>query len=239
MKNIIKFSVILIAITSYQLSFGQDTLHLDFGNTQTVPDKEMEDKIVAWGKTLNGKRQDIKVRAYYHKADFKEFAQKRLDEMYLSLNRKVRELINIKEQEVKKGENYQRVRVDIIYWAEGSDPKSLEKKKEADEKAAKEVEKKKKDEGKSGKSDKGKDKKEVEKKDEKKEVKKDDKKSDADQKKEAEKQKKEEEKAKKEAEKKLKEEEKKAKEEAEKAKKEEEKRKKEEEKAKKEAEKKK
>jgi hypothetical protein len=99
---------------------AQDTLHLDFGNTQTVPDKAMEDKIVAWGKTLNGQKQNIKVYAYYHKGEFKQFAQQRLDEMYLSINRKVRDLVNIKEQETKKGDNYQRTRVDIIYWAEGS-----------------------------------------------------------------------------------------------------------------------
>lgn len=157
MKKIIKLSVILIAITSFQLSFGQDTLHLDFGNTQTVPDKAMEDKIVAWGKTLNGKKQDIKVRAYYHKADFKEFAQKRLDEMYLSLNRKVRDVINIKEQEVKKGDNYQRVRVDIIYWPTGMDEKSLAKDNKKDAKEDKKEDKKEKEDKKSDKKDSKKD----------------------------------------------------------------------------------
>lgn len=137
MKNSIKLSVLVLAIISIQQVYAQDTLHLDFGNTQTVPDKAMEDKIVAWGKTLGGKKQDIKVRAYYHKADFKEFAQKRLDEMYLSINRKVRDLVNIKEQETKKGENYQRTRVDIIYWPAGTDEKSMAKDTKKDTKDTK------------------------------------------------------------------------------------------------------
>jgi len=120
-KVISKLFLFLMLLTAFICPVkAQDTLHLDFGNTQTVPDKAMEDKIVAWGKTLDGQKQNIKVYAYYHKGEFKQFAQQRLDEMYLSINRKVRDLVNIKEQETKKGENYQRTRVDIIYWAEGS-----------------------------------------------------------------------------------------------------------------------
>jgi len=219
------FSTVLVLLISMAVK-AQDTLHLDFGNTQVVPDKPMEDKIVAWGKTLNGKKQDIMIVAYYHKSEFKKFAEQRVEEMFLSVNRKVRSLVNIKSQEAKKGEDYQRTRVDIIYYPEGQDAKSVAEKKKAEEKAKKEEEKKSKEtEKKSGK------------KEEKKEEKTSDKKVTADEKKEAERLKKEEEKAKKDAEKKKKEEEEKAKKEAEKQKKEEEKKKKEEEKAKKEAEK--
>ncbi len=239
LKNLCSILLVLFISTAAK---AQDTLHLDFGNTQVVPDKPMEDKIVAWGKTLNGKKQDIMIVAYYHKGEFKKFAEQRLEEMFLSVNRKVRNLVNIKSQEAKKGDDYQRTRVDIIYYPEGQDAKSVAEKKKADEKAAKEAEEKKKKEDKNGsKKDDKKDsskeaKKETKEEVKKEEAKKDDKKSDskaaADAKKEADKLKKEEEKKKKE-------EEKKAKEEADKAKKEEEKRKKEEEKAKKEAEKKK
>lgn len=145
MKNIIKTITLALSIFSLNQAFSQDTLHLDFGATQTAPDKAMEDKIVAWGKTLNGKKQDINIIAYYHKGEFKKFAEQRVEEMFLSVNRKVRDLVTIKTQEAQKGENYQRTRVDIIYWAEGSDPKTMADKKKAEEKAAKDAEKKKKE----------------------------------------------------------------------------------------------
>lgn len=138
-------SILLVLFISTAVK-AQDTLHLDFGNTQVVPDKPMEDKIVAWGKTLNGKKQDIMIVAYYHKGEFKKFAEQRLEEMFLSVNRNVRNLVNIKSQESKKGDDYQRTRVDIIYYPEGQDAKSVAEKKKADEKAAKEAEKKKKEE---------------------------------------------------------------------------------------------
>ncbi len=145
MKNIIKTITLALGIFCVNQGFSQDTLHLDFKATQTVPDKVIEDKIVAWGKTLNGKKQDINIVAYYHKGEFKKFAEQRVEEMFLSVNRKVRDLVNIKTQEAQKGENYQRTRVDIIYWAQGSDPKTMADKKKAEEKAAKEAEKKKKE----------------------------------------------------------------------------------------------
>lgn len=143
--------ILLICLIAFACPVNaQDTLHLDFGNTQVVPDEKMEAKIVAWGKTLNGKKQDINVFAYFHKGEFKQFAQQRLDEMYLSINRKVRDLVNIKLQEVKKGENYQRTRVDIIYWPEGSNPKAGGKKKDD---VAKEDKKDKKEDKKDDKKD--------------------------------------------------------------------------------------
>ncbi len=158
MKNIIKTLSLTLIIISANKGFSQDTLHLDFKATQTVPDKVIEDKIVAWGKTLNGKKQDINIVAYYHKGEFKKFAEQRLEEMFLSVNRKVRELVNIKTQEAVKGDDYQRTRVDIIYWPEGQDAKTMAAKKKADEKAAKEAaEKKKKDDEKLAKDAKDKD----------------------------------------------------------------------------------
>jgi hypothetical protein len=137
------FSILILLIVSSSLK-AQDTLHLDFGNIQVAPDKAMEDKLVAWGKTLNGKKQDIMIVAYYHKNDFKKFADQRVEEMFLSVNRKVRNLVNIKSQESKKGEDFQRTRVDIIYYPEGQDPKSMAEKKKAEEKAAKDAAAKKK-----------------------------------------------------------------------------------------------
>ena len=160
MQKIIKLTTIALAIIFSKQVSAQDTLHLDFGATQTTPDKAIEDKIVAWGKTLNGKKQDINIVAYYHKGEFKKFAEQRVEEMFLSVNRKVRDLVNIKTQEALKGENYQRTRVDIIYWPTGMDTKTVEAKKKEEEKAKKEEEKKKKEAEKSDKSVKKEDKKE-------------------------------------------------------------------------------
>src|SRR5258706_15226869 len=127
MKKIIKFITLALTVICFDPLFSQDTLHLDFGNTQTVPDKVIEDKIVAWGKTLGGKKQNIDIVAYYHKADFKKFAEQRVEEMFLSVNRKVRDLVVIKKQEAKKGDSFQRTRVDIIYSPQGWDGKSSTK----------------------------------------------------------------------------------------------------------------
>ncbi|MBK6523448.1 MAG: hypothetical protein IPG08_14645 [Sphingobacteriaceae bacterium] len=59
MQKIIKLTTIALAIIFSKQVSAQDTLHLDFGATQTTPDKAIEDKIVAWGKTLNGKSRTL------------------------------------------------------------------------------------------------------------------------------------------------------------------------------------
>lgn len=115
LTNLLVKAFILTAVCVNSSIAQSDTLHLDFKPTQTSPDAAMEDMIVKWGKTLKGERVDVNIVAYYHKSDFKKYADIRLDEIFLSLNRKVRELITIKSQDSKKGKDYQRTRVDIIY----------------------------------------------------------------------------------------------------------------------------
>lgn len=105
---------IVFALGSIVLK-AQDTLHLDFHHTQvTVPDS-IQKKIENWAKGLNGQHVNISVYGYFHRPEFKKFAQQRCDEMFLVLNRKARSLITIDFIGPKKGEDYQRTRVDIVY----------------------------------------------------------------------------------------------------------------------------
>lgn len=129
------FKTLLLSFVFVNAIVAQsDTLHLNFAPTQTVPNDTIEARIVKWGKSLKGQHVDIDVVAYYHKSDFKKLADTRVDEMYLSLNRKVRDLITIKSQGSKKGKDSQRTRVDIIYWPSGTDGKAAVADKKKDDK---------------------------------------------------------------------------------------------------------
>jgi hypothetical protein len=92
-----------------------DTLHLYYSNIAVTPHDTTLAKMDKWIKSLNGRHQDIRVVAYYHKFEFKKYAQERLDEMFLTINRKARSLFTITEQVAQKGKDYQRTTVDIIY----------------------------------------------------------------------------------------------------------------------------
>jgi hypothetical protein len=92
-----------------------DTLHLYYSNIAVTPHDTTQAKMDKWIKSLNGKHQDIRIVAYYHKFEFKKYAQERLDEMFLIINRKARSLFTITEQVAQKGKDYQRTTVDIIY----------------------------------------------------------------------------------------------------------------------------
>jgi len=135
-------SLVLILVFVNSGIAQSDTLHLNFAPTQTVPNDSIEARIVKWGKSLKGQKVDIDVVAYYHKSDFKNLADARVDEMYLSLNRKVRDLITIKSQGSKKGKDSQRTRVDIIYRPAGTDPKAVANTKKEDKKEDKKADKK-------------------------------------------------------------------------------------------------
>jgi hypothetical protein len=109
--------VMMALLTSPSANAQQDTLHLNYHFTQIAPHDSTSKKIDAWIKSLNGKRVDISVVAYYHKAEFRKFAQERCDELYLVLNRKARAQLNIGSIGPKKGKDWQRTMVDIVYSA--------------------------------------------------------------------------------------------------------------------------
>ena len=113
---------------------AQDTLHLNYVQIQTKIPDTTDAKIDKWIKKLNGQHVDVRVVAYYSKADFKKFAEERANDLFLILNRKARPLFNIVSVGPKKGENYQRSMVDIIYTYSSGAPaaaKAAETKKES------------------------------------------------------------------------------------------------------------
>lgn len=121
MKKILTYALVLIAVSGFFNQVrAQDTLHLDYHHTQIPPADSTLVRIDKWVASLKGVHQDIKVIAYFHRPEFKKFAQQRCDEMFLTLNRKARSLITIEFIGPRKGEDYQRTRVDIIYLATGS-----------------------------------------------------------------------------------------------------------------------
>jgi hypothetical protein len=92
-----------------------------------------------WIKGLNSVHQDLRIVGYYHKGDFRKFAQQRVDEMFLVVNRKARPLFTIKSMETKKGEDYQRTTVDLIYTPTGGGkPVAKEQKKDVKKEEVKE-----------------------------------------------------------------------------------------------------
>jgi len=138
---------LLIMILFFVLpGLAQDTLHLVYHHTQIKPHDSTEARIEKWAKNLNGQHMDIEVVAYFHKPEFRKFAQQRCDELYLVLNRKARALITIQSIGPKKGKDFQKTTVDIIYKkslspAEAAEIAAKEKAKK-DEAKAEEAKKK-------------------------------------------------------------------------------------------------
>lgn len=114
-----------------------DTLRIYYSGLQTKTADSNDTKIAEWAKKLNGRHVDVEVLAYYNQSDFKKFATERSDEMFLTLNRKARDLITITSIGPKKGQKSQRSVVDIVYKTTGSvDPpkeKELANKKNNDD----------------------------------------------------------------------------------------------------------
>lgn len=161
-------AILLLFLSSFGVA-QTDTLHLYYHHTQIAPPDSIQAKIEKWAKGLTGKHVDITVVAYFHKPEFKKFSQQRLDELFITLNRKARNVITIESMTTKKGQDYQRTMVDIIYKptlspeevaaakakaeAEAAKAKEEEKKKKEEEKAAKDAEKKNKEGEKKSKTD--------------------------------------------------------------------------------------
>lgn len=150
----IRMKAPVMAILLFCSTFGfsqKDTLHLPYHHTQIAPHDSTVAKIEAWAKKLNGQHVDIEVVAYFHKPEFKKFAQQRCDELFLILNRKARSLITIVFIGPKRGEPSQKTLVDIAYKptvtpeaaaAEAAKEKAAAEEKKLAEKAAKDSEKK-------------------------------------------------------------------------------------------------
>ncbi len=123
---IIAFLVMVIVFTIPCRS-QIDTLHLNYHHTQNKMHDSTSARIDQWIKKLNGQHTDVHVVAYYHKADFKKYAEERADEYFIVLNRKARSLFTIESIESKKGKEYQKTMVDIIYKPTGGSDTPKEK----------------------------------------------------------------------------------------------------------------
>src|SRR3954467_6521444 len=102
------FSLTLFFITlffSSGISQTYDTLHLNYHHTATTAHDSTQKKIENWVKKLNKQHVDVRVYAYYHRPEFKKFADDRIEDLFIVLNRKARDLITIKEMTSKKGKD--------------------------------------------------------------------------------------------------------------------------------------
>lgn len=123
MKHSFKLSVLVFLFIGFgPFVYSQaDTLHIFYQGYNTKMLDSNETKIGNWAKSLNGKHVNIDVLCYYYDSEHKKEAMERSEELFLILNRKARELITIKSNGPKKGEKFQRTRVDIVYtFADGS-----------------------------------------------------------------------------------------------------------------------
>ncbi len=132
--------LLCLSILFFQNGITQtDTLHLYYRGLETKIQDSTEAKIAKWAKSLNGKKVDVEVLAYYNDAQFKKYSQERSDEIFIVINRKARDLINIKFIGPKKGAKSQRSMADIVYTYQGSTPAPVaeeKKKKETKSEAA-------------------------------------------------------------------------------------------------------
>lgn len=106
------FSLVLFSMKGFSQT---DTLHIYYRGLETKILDSTEAKIAKWAKSLNGKKVDIEVISYYNDAQFKKYSQERCDELFIIVNRKARELINITFIGPKKGAKSQRSMADIVY----------------------------------------------------------------------------------------------------------------------------
>ncbi len=121
MKSIRIILPLFIACLFSQNGLAQsDTLHLYYRGLETKVYDSTEIKITNWAKSLKGRKVDIEVLAYYNDSKFKKYSQERSDELFIVINRKARDLINIKFIGPTKGAKSQRSVADIVYTFQGA-----------------------------------------------------------------------------------------------------------------------
>jgi hypothetical protein len=118
MRLLTVFATVLLPFTAL---FGQqDTLHLNYHHSQTTLHDTSIAKLDKWIATLKGQKTDIKVYAYYSKGQYEKFAQERADNLFIILNRKARTTFSFESIGPKKGKEWQRSMVDIVYSKPGA-----------------------------------------------------------------------------------------------------------------------
>lgn len=106
--------VLVISCTSMQAQ--RDTLRLLYQGVKTeVADSNIA-KIAQWASKLpKDKKTNINIVAYYDNSDFKKFMVERAENVFLQVNRKARDLVQINSTEAVRGKKNQRYQVDIIF----------------------------------------------------------------------------------------------------------------------------
>ncbi len=106
--------VLVISYTSMQAQ--RDTLRLLYQGVKTeVADSNIA-KIAQWASKLpKDKKTNINIVAYYDNSDFKKFMVERAENVFLQVNRKARDLVQINSTEAVRGKKNQRYQVDIIF----------------------------------------------------------------------------------------------------------------------------
>lgn len=125
------FIAVLLLFSSLSSLNAQDTLHIYYSGLYSKILDSNDVKIAKWAKSLNGKKVNVQVLAYYNASEFKKYSQERADELFLVLNRKARDLINITSIGPVRGQKSQRSRADIVFTPQVQDAPIPEKKEVA------------------------------------------------------------------------------------------------------------
>ncbi len=122
----------------------RDTLRLYYQGVKTeVADSNIA-KLAQWASKLpKDRKTNIDIVAYYDNSDFKKFMVERAENVFLQVNRKARDLVQINKTEALRGKKNQRYQVDIIFDtnAPAAQPVAAEPKKEEKKEEPKPVKK--------------------------------------------------------------------------------------------------
>jgi len=117
--NRVQFSLglaMLLVVMTMGLQAQRDTLRLMYQGVKTEVLDSNETKIAEWAKKLpKGVKTNIDIIAYYDNGDFKKFMVERVENVFLMVNRKARDLVKINKSEAIRGKKNQRYQVDIIF----------------------------------------------------------------------------------------------------------------------------
>lgn len=117
--NRTRFTMVLAMVLAVGLSklvAQRDTLRLFYQGVKTeVADSNIA-KLAQWASKLpKDRKTNIDIVAYYDNGDFKKFMVERAENVFLQVNRKARDLVQINKTEAIRGKKNQRYQVDIIF----------------------------------------------------------------------------------------------------------------------------
>lgn len=93
----------------------KDTLHIYYQGLQTNILDSNDAKITKWVKGLNGRKVELQIYGYYEDSQYKKFMAERVENLFMVVNRKARDQINVTFMGPVKGKKTQRSTADIVY----------------------------------------------------------------------------------------------------------------------------